>query len=454
MTQKELLLDTIKGKTASRAPWVPFAGVHAGLLTGYKADELLQNSGKLLESLLKVNQLYSPDGQPVVFDLQLEAETLGCELQWAEYAPPSVKTHPLADTMEIPCLCRIPKKSDGRFPMVLEVMTEMKKAVGEKTALFGLLCGPFTLASHLRGSQIFMDMADDPDYVKRLLRFTTEVAKTVSGYYHEAGMDIIGAVDPLVSQISPDHFREFLFEPYQKLFQYIRDLDLVSSFFVCGNASNSIEVMCQTRPQAIFVDENVQMAAAKKITDRYQIAIGGNIPLTSVMLHGNPKDNMKYVADLADTLSGGRLIIAPGCDMPYHVPVDNVIAASQAALHMDNVRNMLVDYTSREESISVELPEYAALKKPLIEVFTLDSQTCAACTYMMDAACIAKARYGNAIDVVEYKFTEKKNIARVKKMGVKQLPSIYINGELKYSSMIPSRKALYDEIDLALKKDA
>ncbi len=454
MTQKELLLDAIRGRNTPRPPWVPFAGVHAGLLAGYTADEVLSDGQKLLNALLKVNQLYSPDGQPVVFDLQLEAETLGCELQWAEYAPPSVKTHPLAETMDIPCLCRLPKKSDGRIPMVLEVMKEMKKAVGDKTALFGLLCGPFTLASHLRGSQIFMDMVDDPEYVKRLMRFTTEVAKTISGYYQEAGMDVIGAVDPLVSQISPDHFREFLFEPYQKLFRYIQDLDTVSSFFVCGNASKNIEVMCQTHPEAIFVDENVDMFAAKEITDKYDIAIGGNIPLTSVMLHGNPKDNMKYVVDMADSLSAGRLIIAPGCDMPYHVPVDNVIAVSQAVLHMEDVRNMLADYTSHEESIPVEIPEYTSLKKPLLEVFTLDSQTCAACTYMMDAANVAKAHYGNAIDVIEYKFTEKKNIARVKKMGVKQLPSIYINGQLKYSSIIPSRKALYDEIDLALKKNA
>lgn len=452
MTGKNLLLNTLNGKETSRLPWVPFAGVHAGLLAGYKADELLREREKLLKSLLEVNKLYSPDGQPVVFDLQLEAEVLGCKLQWAEYAPPSVKTHPLADTMDIPCLCKIPKKEDGRFPIVLDVMAEMKKAVGETTALFGLVCGPFTLASHLRGSQIFMDMYDDADYVKNLLAFTTEVAKTISGYYQEAGMDIIGAVDPLVSQISPEHFREFLSEPFSALFEYIHALDVRSSFFVCGNASRNIEVMCQTNPESIFVDENVDMVKAKAITDRYHITIGGNIPLTSIMLHGNQNDNMKYVVDMVDRLPQGRLIIAPGCDMPYHVPIENGIAVSQAVREMDTVRNMLKNYSAQEENILVELPDYASLDKPLIEVFTLDSLTCAACTYMMDAANVAKTHFGDNIEVVEYKFTEKENIARVKKMGVKQLPSIYIDGKLKYSSIIPSRKALFDEINQALGK--
>ena len=94
----------------------------------------------------------------------------------------------------------------------------------------------------------------------------------------------------------------------------------------------------------------------------------------------------------------------------------------------------------------VELPDYEHLTRPLVEVFTLDSATCAACTYMMGAAVAAKEQFGDAIDMVEYKFTEKENIARCIKMGVKNLPSIYINGKLKFSSIIPSKEELEQAI--------
>ena len=60
----------------------------------------------------------------------------------------------------------------------------------------------------------------------------------------------------------------------------------------------------------------------------------------------------------------------------------------------------------------------------------------------MGAANVAKDTFGDAIDMVEYKFTLKENIARCKKMGVKNLPSIYINGKLKFSSIIPSKEEL------------
>ncbi|MFR6334043.1 MAG: hypothetical protein ACLUOI_38210 [Eisenbergiella sp.] len=63
-----------------------------------------------------------------------------------------------------------------------------------------------------------------------------------------------------------------------------------------------------------------------------------------------------------------------------------------------------------------------------MEVFTLIPQTCAACTYMMGAAIEAKKTFGDSLDMVEYKFTEKESIARRKKMGVTNLPSYILTG--------------------------
>ena len=69
---------------------------------------------------------------------------------------------------------------------------------------------------------------------------------------------------------------------------------------------------------------------------------------------------------------------------------------------------------------------------------------------MMEAARDMKAIFGEAIDLVEYKFTIKENIARCVKMGVANLPAIYLNGRLAYSSIIPSRKELEERIGALL----
>lgn len=453
---KDLLFQTLRHEETERAPWVPFAGVHAGKLKGYDATEMLTDADKAFESLMEVNRLYKPDGQPVIFDLQIEAECLGCGLTWAKDCPPSVSSHPLDGSDEeppvTPCDCTIPTKESGRIPYVLEVMRRMKDAVGDTTALYGLICGPFTLASHLRGNNLFTDMYDFEDEAASLFAFCKRVCMRMIDYYVEAGMDVIAVVDPLISQISTDHFMQFMSEPYTEIFEYIREKGVFSSFFVCGDATRNVEAMCKTKPDSISVDENVNLLAAKKVSDRYNVAIGGNIPLTSVMLLGNQQDNMKFTVDLLDSVKVKKnFILAPGCDMPYDVPVENCIGVAQAAIETDAVREMVKNYQAAEVDTSqVVLPDYEHLKKPLVEVFTLDSAQCAACGYMMGAASQALETFGDAIDVVEYKFIYKENIARCVKMGVPNLPSMYINGQLKYRSIIPTKEELEQAVREAI----
>ena len=445
LSGKELIFQTLKHQEVPTVPWVPYAGVHAAKLKGYTAAEILRDSDKLVKSLLAVNEVYRPDGQPVIFDLQLEAEILGCELYWVENSPPSVATHPLAGVPEVPQ--RVITPNDGRLPIVLEAMRKLKKEVGDQTALYGLVTGPLTLASHLRGTEIFMNMIRQPDYVKAILSYAKDCAKQIQNFYIDAGMDVIAIVDPLVSQISPKHFVQYLAEPYSELFSNIRQSGSFSSFFVCGDATKNIEVMCQTNPDSIAVDENIVMVDAKKVTDQYNITLCGNIPLTTKMLLGNQKDNMKFVVDFLDSIDHHNLILAPGCDMPFDTPIENVVGCMQALRNPVETRKMLQNYEKPAIDLdSVVIPDYRHLSRPLIELFTLDSASCAACTYMVKSALDAVSAISEDVDVVEYKFTKPENVARVMKMEVKNLPSLYINGELKFSSIIPEQQALIEEL--------
>ena len=422
MTGKERISLTLRGQQADRIPWVPFAGVHAGKLLGFTAREVSIDLEKLVASQIEVNRMYQPDGQPVMFDLQIEAEILGCDIVWSENAPPTVSSHPLADIQTIPS--RIPLPTEGRLSLELKAIHRLKEAIGMHTALYGVICGPFTLASHLRGTNLFMDMILDPDYVHALLAYTLDVARTMASYFIDAGIDVVAVVDPLVSQISPDHFAEFMTDPFFQLFACIRGQKAFSSFFVCGNATMNIEPMCKTAPDSISVDENVDLSKAKTITDKYGIVIEGNIPLTSVMLYGNQQDNMKAVVELIDSVSHEHLIISPGCDMPYDIPVENTVAIEQTVHETESVRRMVENYQSVGIAFEGTLPDYDHLDRPLIEVFTLDSTTCAACTYMLASAEDASKHVGQEVDLVEYKYTVPQNIARCREMGVKQLPSI------------------------------
>ena len=442
---KELIVRVFNNEEVERVPWIPYTGIHIGNLSGITAETLLKDENLLFNNLIKAYKQYAPDGMPVIFDLQLEAEILGCELMWADKAPPSVRTHPLAETKNINL--EIPTKEAGRLPIVLNVMKRIKEEVGATTALYGLICGPLTLASHLRGMNLFMDMYEDEEFVHHLIEFSSKVFLQMADFYIDAGMDVIAAVDPIVSQISPETFKQYLHKPYSEIFKYLKKKEVLNGIFVCGDATKNLEAMCKTEPDSISIDENIDIIEAKKITDRYNIVISGNIPLTTVMLLGSQKDNQKYSIELIEKLGKKNFILAPGCDLPYDVPPENLIGIAQAVQDPNATKLFLEDYQKEKISFNITMPDYKNLTKPLIEVFTIDSATCAACGYMKLAAMEMQKIFGNKIDIVERKITELENVARLEKIGIKNLPTLIINGQPKFISIIPNRKELKEEIE-------
>ena len=452
MTGKDLVLAASERQPTPRVPWVPFTGVHVASLKGFTARELLMDVNLLVACCEEAHARYQPDGQPVVFDLQIEAEILGCELRWADDAPPAVASHPLADGYDRLQDLKKPRPEEGRLPIILEAMARLKQTIGQDTALYGLVVGPFTLALHLRGTNLFLDMFDQPEAVQQLMDYCGQVVETMAAYYIDAGMDVIAVVDPMISQISAEHFLQFVSRDATRIFDFIRRRGARSSFFVCGNATPVLEVMAQCGPDGISVDENVDMVYAKEIADRYGISYGGNIPLTTVMLHGDQADNMQAALDLIDQCNGPGFILSPGCDMPFNVRPENVSAITLTVFDPEKAR-LFVENNKQQgptEAIDVEMPDYANLPRPLIEVMTLDSATCPPCKYMVDATREVADLFPGRVDWVEHKITERENVVRMHRLGVTNIPTIVINGQPIFASHIPDLATYQREIEKVL----
>ncbi|MCK5758235.1 MAG: uroporphyrinogen decarboxylase family protein, partial [Clostridiales bacterium] len=324
-TGKELVLSAIKLETTERVPWVPFVGCHGGSLIDVGADEYLKDADLIVKGQLKAADLYEADGIPVSFDLQVEAEALGCDLKWEKLNPPAVSSHVL-DTKKLNDLT-IPSLDTARIPIMMDAAKKLRKKLPD-TALYGLITGPFTLALHLMGSNLFMEMYDDPEGLLELLKFCTEVGKVMIDGYIDAGCDIIALVDPMTSQISPDHFTEFVTPGCTELFSYVRDKGKLSSFFVCGHALKNLEVMCDCKPDNLSVDENIPLDIVKRICLERGVSFGGNLRLTTALLNGTEDQNSIYAYEALKTGGTTGYIIAPGCDIPYDTPIANLQAVA------------------------------------------------------------------------------------------------------------------------------
>lgn len=448
MNSKNLVLDALLNKEVERTPWVPFVGCHAATLIDVNCEEFFKSSDNIVKGVLKAFELYRPDGLPALFDLQVEAEALGCTLQYSEVNPPCVATHPLEEGKTIADL-KIPGEMDGRFPLVLDATRKICQQLGDKIAVYGLITGPFTLAIHLQGTNIFYDMIGEPEKTHELLRFCQEVCRNTAKMYLDAGVDVIAIVDPMTSQISPRHFAEFVTPYVTPVYEYIKSRDKVGSFFVCGNATRNIEEMCKCGADNLSIDENVSLKFAKEMCEKHGISLGGNIQLTVTMLFGTPLDNIN---DAKNCMSIGGLkgfILSPGCDMPFDTPVANVKAITGL------IHGEVMEFLGEEGSlagIEVVLPDYPNEKKVILDLITLDSASCAPCQYMVEAVKAATVGLEDKVDWTEYKVKEKESVVRMIALGVKNIPTVCIDGVPTFISLIPSEEELRNAIMEAVNK--
>ena len=85
-------------------------------------------------------------------------------------------------------------------------------------------------------------------------------------------------------------------------------------------------------------------------------------------------------------------------------------------------------------------------EKITIDVLTLDSVQCAACGYMMESIAALPDEVQQLIDYREWSIKTKEGVAKFTELKGKVLPSICIEGDLVFESIIPQYEELIDEM--------
>ena len=437
---KEHIFKAFKREETDRTPWVPFIGCHGGKLIDVNAENYLKSSIHMVNGLSAAIERYKPDGIPVIFDLQIEAEALGCELKWSESSPPAVISHPMVNGITLEELS-IPGKNAGRIPEVIKT-TRILKEKHPDVALYGLITGPFTLGLHLLGTEIFVRMMENPDAVHELMQFTTKVSDAMAEYYIDAGCDVIAVVDPMTSQIDPISFQTFVTPYVSQTFKYIRSKNVYSSFFVCGHAQQNIEEMCKCKPDNISIDENIPLDYVRDMASEYNLSFGGNLKLTLVLLLGTKEDSQKEALECLDIGGTEGFILSPGCDLPMDTPPENLEAVVELVYDnyaRDVVRTMDIQGTSLD---LLNMKDYGQTDKVIVDIITLDSESCAPCQYMVEAVKKIAPHFEGIVEWREHPIKKIESISFMSSLMVKNIPTICIDGKISFVSKIPPKNDL------------
>lgn len=309
---KQRLIDAYHGKRTDVPPWVPYAGVHCAYVIDEPAEKFLKDPALLAKGVVETAKKYHADGIPLLFDLSVEAHSVGCELKWWDDNVPSVKTHPCSKQSPAEAGLTLPTKESGRWPVIFEAAKIAKPQLDElDCVLMGLYCGPLTLASHLAGVRIFTDVYKHKDFAHEVCKFAGQVGAESAKFYAEMGCDIICIVDPVASQIKSETFKEFVTPNCQDAIKVIHDAGLTSSFFICGDCTKVMRDVCEIGTHGFAIDEQLNMNFVRDMARQYNLGFGGNLKLTLALSLGLLSPREDAIVSLA---SGGNIgyTFAPG----------------------------------------------------------------------------------------------------------------------------------------------
>lgn len=308
--------------------------------------------------------------------------------------------------------------------------------------LYGLITGPFTLALHLLGTDIFMKMFDDPQYVEQVMAVCRDVCQAMAGYYVDAGCQFVAIVDPMTSQIGAEQFRTFVTPFAGAVFESLRARGALSSFFVCGHAQKNIVAMCECRPDNVSVDDNIPLQYVREVCLPRGISFGGNLQLTSTLLLGQPVDAQRNAIACMEIGGTRGFVLAPGCDLPFATPPDNLEAVAKVVhdpYEREVVKTLQIDETDEDQ---LDMSLYGQTDKVIVDIITLDSEACAPCQYMVDAVKRVAPQFDGIVIWREHKIKYREALVFMSSLGARNVPTICIDGRITFVSQIPPREQL------------
>jgi [methyl-Co(III) methanol-specific corrinoid protein]:coenzyme M methyltransferase len=307
MSPKERLLATLAHQPVDRIPVAQ--PLHTGTIELMKScgaywPEVHSNAELMATLSYEAHRVIGFESVRVPFDINIEAEAMGCELEYhtgrnkgLDIQPPVKVPGVTADGDYSGVKDPDPYK-DGRMPVVLQAIKLLKKKVPDTIPVIAMVVGPFMVAAQLRGVEIFMrEIMRKPAEPLALIERARKICVKYAQAMEEAGADVVVIVDATAScdLISPKQFDEFA-KPFSRTIT--ESLSVPTILHICGKNDLLLTRMAEVAP-GISVDSMVDMAYAKQTVGE-KTAMFGNINVNGVLLFGEPEEVKNAVIECID----------------------------------------------------------------------------------------------------------------------------------------------------------
>ncbi|HUI45353.1 MAG TPA: MtaA/CmuA family methyltransferase [Nitrospirota bacterium] len=336
MTARERVLKLFAGEDVDRPPC--FSGMGNVTTEGLKAlnqkfAATHLDAKMMAAAAVSTYRLFGFECGVAPFDLCIEAEALGCEINVYAHSEdllyPTIKKKLIHNEAEMELSIPSNLTGRGRVPLMLDVIGLMKKDIGSEAAVGSYVLGPFTLAGQVMELNDLLKLSfKKPDKIGRLLDQLSDVIIQVAGQYEKAGVDYItvremGATSDV---LSPRVFKSLILPYLRKIFEKIA---VPSVLHICGKTNDIVPFMAESGAKAISVDQKNDVAETRKKLGNKALVFGNYDPY-NVLVAGTPELVRQTIRKCMDD---GVSAVWPGCDIWPTVPAENFKTM------MDEVRN-------------------------------------------------------------------------------------------------------------------
>jgi len=334
MSSLERVATAVQLKEPDRVPVIPVLMIRALKEVGEKATaQVLQDPDIMAQAKIAAFKKYGGDALVAGTGLNVEAEALGCTLEYQEEEIPVVQDRILEKDPSLDRLGEI-NINKGRVKSVAREVEILNDEYGKTSVVGVCISGPFTTSMELRGlSGSVADMESDPEYFKNLMEKSTREIIRYVDILIDHGALALNMLEPLCSSdvISPEMYRSWAL-PYQaKVMDHIKSKGRVPIIHVCTYTQPIWNMLPESGALAFHGDIQPSLKKCNEDIGK-KICLIGNVHPIDVLLYGSAEDVRQTSEEcIKSAAPGGGFVLAAGCDTGFDVPDENFHAMVETA---------------------------------------------------------------------------------------------------------------------------
>lgn len=268
---------------------------------------------------------YPSAASTVIMDLTVEAEAFGCAINFSRDEAPTVSRRLVSNFEEAQQL-PIPPLTAGRVPQYL-LANQLTAAAFTDKPVFGGCIGPYSLAGRLFDmTEIMIAIYTEPDTVNLLLKKCTQFLIEYIRALKATGINGIIIAEPAAGLLSDDDCLQYSSLYVKQIVDALRDDTFAVILHNCGNTGQCTKAMLYTGADGYHFGNAMNMLDALQACPS-DVLVLGNLDPVGVFKMSTPEQVKQTTMTLLEQTAGYRnYVLSSGCDVPPHVPLQNVEA--------------------------------------------------------------------------------------------------------------------------------